>query len=616
MQKIISLLLPTRGKPEMANAFIKSVEETADNISQIEIVVCTDVDDITAMEIKSEKVELIHISVQPGTTMGKMNQECFYNSSGKYVMLVNDDIIVHTKGWDTYIISAFKIIGDDIALVHVNDLLFGKSFCTFPIQSRKAIDIIGLTDTRFIRYRIDDNCYDTYAMLAEAGYKRIVYIPDVVFEHLNYETSAHSSNRTEYFSSSTGKFYIPNQQNLEHDAKLFVDLLPARKENAVKLVRLIGEKQGAIHKIINISDSNSCRKEENITEFHWNKFAHNNDYSITICIVTSDLYMPHAVECIRRVKKYTNNYNLIILDNNRSQDFNHPREMNKALSVAKTDYLVLLDDDVWVEENWIEGLVNAVAPDVALVAPLHEDGKGYLSFAGIRFLDEEGRHEHILHRPDHPAATEALCSACLLIDLKKMAGIFVNEKNQKYFLDIDYSLAAWERGYKCVVTPDVKVVHLGGATLQYGSHKNKILWDRDHNIFRGIWTNSGRLRAISDGIWRVHPNMRANSNTNKSSDCYAYINTLRGFPITLVKENIKGFNIIRIGDFYCAVLQKYGEVTKERLLNREIELLFWDENEVNVIISIYEASLLQTHASYVKKKIKKLLKQFISSRDK
>ena len=59
MDKIISLLLPTKGRPEMANAFIKSVEEAADNISRIEIVVCTDIDDITRKYYGSVKPEVL-----------------------------------------------------------------------------------------------------------------------------------------------------------------------------------------------------------------------------------------------------------------------------------------------------------------------------------------------------------------------------------------------------------------------------------------------------------------------------------------------------------------------------------------------------------------------------
>jgi len=39
----------------------------------------------------------------------------------------------------------------------------------------------------------------------------------------------------------------------------------------------------------------------------------------------------------------------VILDNNGRSIFNHPHEINKLLSICDTDYLVLMDDDVFVE---------------------------------------------------------------------------------------------------------------------------------------------------------------------------------------------------------------------------------------------------------------------------
>ena len=54
-------------------------------------------------------------------------------------MLVNDDVIVRTPGWDTAIYRTFARFGDDIALVHVNDLLFQERLCTFPVLSAQGV---------------------------------------------------------------------------------------------------------------------------------------------------------------------------------------------------------------------------------------------------------------------------------------------------------------------------------------------------------------------------------------------------------------------------------------------------------------------------------------------
>ena len=51
--------------------------------------------------------------------------------------------------------------------------------------------------------------------------------------------------------------------------------------------------------------------------------------------------------------------------------------------MVPTDYLVLLDDDVFVEPNWLEGMLRYVGENVGVVAPLHKDRFGRLSYAGV-----------------------------------------------------------------------------------------------------------------------------------------------------------------------------------------------------------------------------------------
>ena len=56
---------------------------------------------------------------------------------------------------------------------------------------------------------------------------------------------------------------------------------------------------------------------------------------------------PHAKTCLDAIKQHTANYDLVVLDNNFGPGFNHSREMNRILSICRTDFLVLMDDDVF-----------------------------------------------------------------------------------------------------------------------------------------------------------------------------------------------------------------------------------------------------------------------------
>jgi hypothetical protein len=124
----------------------------------------------------------------------------------------------------------------------VNDLLFRERLSIFPVLSRKASLEIGVCFPKYRRYRIDDHVFDTYNMLALLGYRRIVYLPDVVFEHLNHQTSP--AEGSERFVSEEGKVYAPNPEIMRTDAALFDSLLETRKKAALMLARLIeGEAQ-------------------------------------------------------------------------------------------------------------------------------------------------------------------------------------------------------------------------------------------------------------------------------------------------------------------------------------------------------------------------------------
>jgi hypothetical protein len=102
---------------------------------------------------------------------------------------------------------------------------------------------IGVCPSQYRRYRIDNHIYDTYNILALLGHRRIVYLPDVIFEHLNKQTASDAKGKKfvleEKFKSDDGKVYIPNPEILKFDAPLFDSLIETRKQDALKLAKLI-----------------------------------------------------------------------------------------------------------------------------------------------------------------------------------------------------------------------------------------------------------------------------------------------------------------------------------------------------------------------------------------
>jgi hypothetical protein len=167
--------------------------------------------------------------------MGALNNTGFAASSGRYVMLLNDDVIVRTRGWDAIALGCFGRFPDPFVLLHVNDTLMRDHLCTFPVTSRAFYELCGeVTPAAYQRYRIDDHIEDVFNLLAVAGERRVVYLPDVIFEHDN--ATLHPE---------VGAVYLSDPVILAADAPTFDALLPHRKELARRVLSAIGAEPNA-----------------------------------------------------------------------------------------------------------------------------------------------------------------------------------------------------------------------------------------------------------------------------------------------------------------------------------------------------------------------------------
>jgi hypothetical protein len=226
----ISLIVPTRGRPAQLGRFLRSLAATAARPEALEVVLVIDADDPESAEISHPELALKHVVVPPGLTMGALNTAGYRASTGAYLMLLNDDVIARTRGWDDRLRACFRRFPDGIVLVHANDTLFRDLLCTFPAVTRTFCELAGgICPSGYVRYRIDDHIEDVFNLLAALGRRRSVYLPDVVFEHLNTVALPQG-----------GHAYTSDPAVLAVDAPRFEALFAHRKELALRLLAHIG----------------------------------------------------------------------------------------------------------------------------------------------------------------------------------------------------------------------------------------------------------------------------------------------------------------------------------------------------------------------------------------
>jgi hypothetical protein len=230
MKKRISLLLPTRGRRPLVERFLESVVVQSANPESIEVLLCVDDDDPASHTISSTQVSLKTIVV-PRQTMGAYNAICLENATGEITIAVNDDVIIQTKGWDEKIRALDERYPDGIYLGYPNDRFKGEKVCTFPILSRKTCEILaepypGIYKGAFI----DVHLMDIFRRLERRGYPRMVYVEDVVFEHVHYRTNPEILDATYRERARFG------------DDATFIALAPSRRIEADRLFAHVSRK--------------------------------------------------------------------------------------------------------------------------------------------------------------------------------------------------------------------------------------------------------------------------------------------------------------------------------------------------------------------------------------
>ncbi len=182
----ISLLLPTYKRPQLAQRFFRSVVENVAKPDRVEIVLYVDEGDPESHRLECPGIKTTTI-IGPQSTMGEYNSACLARSSGEIVVLVNDDLIIKTKDWDEKIAAVHRAAPDGIYLAYPNDLYKQRNLCTFPILSRRTCELlVDPYPKAFKGALIDINLYDIFMRLKNAGFDRLRYMDDLIFEHLHF----------------------------------------------------------------------------------------------------------------------------------------------------------------------------------------------------------------------------------------------------------------------------------------------------------------------------------------------------------------------------------------------------------------------------------------------
>ncbi len=218
-------MLPSN-RPEGLELYLESLRSNADNWNEIEVVVL--VDDVrNYLEIHGN-VQIYHYKRSEPLNVSELQNECYRLSTGRWIMLSNDDVVMKTKHWDSLIKKATNIYHDEVALIFPEDGMFGKNLSCFPIISRRVIEAIKFFPQPYRRYKVDDTIFQIFPS------HRKIFLGNVLQTHLNDKGKVG-------FSLPDGRIYPIDREAADFDGALWPKEAHRRMEMADTIQSLTGE---------------------------------------------------------------------------------------------------------------------------------------------------------------------------------------------------------------------------------------------------------------------------------------------------------------------------------------------------------------------------------------
>jgi GT2 family glycosyltransferase len=226
-----------------------------------------------------------------------------------------------------------------------------------------------------------------------------------------------------------------------------------------------------------------------------------NDIFLSIIILTYNNLL-YTRKTLASIKKYTklpyeviivdnastdstveylkNNSNLIIIFNEKNLGF--PAGCNQGISIAKGKYILILNNDVIVTENWVANMIHYFKnPQVGIVVPITNkisgDQKDYNCpqyKMTIKQVEKDGDDiiqgyaiDNFIKRKGLFVYTNIVTGFCMLITRKviETIGGFDERFGIGNFEDCDYSIRAVLASYKIVIAKDIFIYHFGSQSF-------------------------------------------------------------------------------------------------------------------------------------------------------
>ena len=233
---IISVILPTRNRRDLAQNFIRSLYEKSYKPDQIELVLCIDDDDESYenFDLFFEKAMTIK---SPRMGLGQITYNGICRSYGEIIFLCNDDVRVETEGWDEEFRKIHRSFPDQIYLMAPNDMNKSNTLFVFPTFSRKLFALLHEYPRQYKGAFIDTHLHEIFKSLKYKGYDRFAFLEHVRFVHTHFRVTGEKPDKTYLERNRFGddkNFFCAVQQRIAETEAVLAEIIEGKEKKTFK----------------------------------------------------------------------------------------------------------------------------------------------------------------------------------------------------------------------------------------------------------------------------------------------------------------------------------------------------------------------------------------------
>jgi len=144
-----SIVFPTRERPHLLKKLLYSIADNTEDLSKVEVFIAIDEDDMTDYEVLEAFSFVKYFRVKRSLNFSKDYYSFLAKqSTGQWVIAVNDDCVFETPNWDSL---AYEVLKDKPGVIYGwSEDGLGEyrahghgNYCCFPLQGRAGIEAMG-----------------------------------------------------------------------------------------------------------------------------------------------------------------------------------------------------------------------------------------------------------------------------------------------------------------------------------------------------------------------------------------------------------------------------------------------------------------------------------------